>query len=116
MISIGRLVFRRFCHDNGFDGGLPPGSEEPRMLQSVLQNTFEQGVLAGFIYIAWAAVMPGSTMSVPLLAALLFAPGRILFFASYDRGAPWSGPGFALTFYPSVLMLVAVLITLTAGL
>ncbi len=116
MISIGRLAMRRFYHADDIDGGgLTHGSDEARMLQSILQNTLEQGVLAGFIYIAWVAVMPGSTMSVPLLAAVLFAVGRVLFFASYEKGAPWRGTGFALTFYPSILMLVVVAITLMAG-
>ncbi len=115
-ISIGRLAMRRFYHADDIDGGgLTHGSDEARMLQGILQNTLEQGVLAGFIYIAWVAVMPGSTMSVPLLAAVLFAVGRVLFFASYEKGAPWRGTGFALTFYPSILMLVVVMITLMAG-
>ena len=116
MISIGRLAMRRFYHADDIDGGgLSHGSVEARILQSILQNTLEQGVLAGFVYLAWAAIMPGSTMSVPPLAALLFALGRILFFASYEKGAPWRGTGFALTFYPSVLLLVVMLITLMVG-
>ncbi len=117
MVSIGRLAMRRFYHADDIDGGgLTHGSEEAQVLQSILQNTLEQAVLAGFVYVAWLAIMPGSTMSVPLLAALLFALGRVLFFASYDKGAPWRGTGFALTFYPTVFMLVVILITLMAGL
>lgn len=106
MISIGRLAMRRFWHAEDIDGGgLTHGTPEAKMLQSILQNTLEQAVLAGFAYVAWGALMPGSTMSTILLAALLFGLGRILFFVSYEKGAPWRGTGFALTFYPTVMMI-----------
>lgn len=109
MVSIGRLAMRRFNHADDIDGGgLTHGSVEAKILQSILQNTLEQAVLAGFVYVAWAAIMPGRTMSVVPLAGMLFVLGRIMFFASYSRGAPWRGTGFALTFYPSILMLVVV--------
>ncbi|KZL21725.1 MAPEG family protein [Pseudovibrio axinellae] len=117
MIGIGRLAMHRFTHADDIDGGgLTRGSSEAKMLQSILQNTLEQAVLAGFVYVAWVAIMPGSTMSVPPLAALFFALGRILFFTSYEKGAPWRGTGFVLTFYPTIFMLLAIMVSLMAGL
>ena len=44
-------------------------------------------------------------------AGLLFVIGRIAFFAGYARGAPARALGFALTFYPTVLLLLAALVT-----
>jgi uncharacterized membrane protein YecN with MAPEG domain len=53
---------------------------------------------------------------VPLvpMAALLFVVGRISFFAGYAHGAPSRAFGFALTFYPTALMLVATLVVAVA--
>lgn len=48
---------------------------------------------------AWQAVVPA--------AAILFVFGRIAFVAGYARGAPARAFGFALTFYPTVFMLLA---------
>jgi hypothetical protein len=50
--------------------------------------------------------MPGAVLSVAALAAITFVIGRLLFFAGYRASAAMRAPGFALTFYPSVAMLV----------
>ncbi|MBT7110834.1 MAG: MAPEG family protein, partial [Proteobacteria bacterium] len=38
---------------------------------------------------------------------------RILFFAGYSGGAPSRAAGFALTFFPSVLMLILIIYNVT---
>ena len=45
-------------------------------------------------------------VTVGFLAPMLFLIGRITFFAGYARGAATRSFGFALTFYPSVMLLV----------
>ena len=50
--------------------------------------------------------MPASTLSTVPLAALAFAIGRVLFFRGYGDGARARALGFALTFYPSLAMLL----------
>ena len=76
----------------------------------MLQNTLEQCCLAFPVYVATAIVAPASFLPVVPLAAGMFLVGRALFFAGYAKGAPARAYGFALTFYPTVLLLVILLV------
>jgi hypothetical protein len=106
-LSVGRLARHRFFTPQDIDGGgLTNGTHEARILQSLLQNTLEQFALAFAAYLAWAVIMPVLWLSVVPLAAITFGIGRVLFFAGYKEGAPHRAVGFALTFYPSMVMLV----------
>ncbi len=58
------------------------------ILQSLLQNTLEQLVIALGVYTAWSLLMPASWLSVVPLCSMLFAIGRIFFFKGYKQGAP----------------------------
>ena len=108
-ISIGRLAKHRFFTPEDIDGGgLSVGSSRAKLLQSLLQNTFEQTVLATLVYCAWAVAMPATWLSVIPLAAISFGLGRILFFVGYEKGAPSRAVGFTICFYPSLLMLITI--------
>lgn len=108
-VAIGRLARHRFFTPEDIDGGAPGrGSERARLLQALLQNTLEQSVLAILVYMAWAATMHVSWLSVVPLAAIAFLVGRVLFFAGYEKGAPSRALGFTLSFYPSVGMLLCI--------
>ena len=110
VFSIGRLAKHRFFTPEDIDGGgFSDDSEQARSLQSLLQNTVEQFCIAASIYLAWAVVMPGQTLSVIPLSAIAFSVGRVLFFTGLKGGAPSRALGFALTFYPSVAMLISML-------
>ena len=110
VFSIGRRARHRFFTPDDIDGaGLTEGTVKAKLLQALLQNTLEQTMLAILVYSGWALLMPGTWLSVIPLAALSFAIGRILFFFGYTRGAPSRATGFALTFYPSALMLLCVI-------
>ncbi len=112
-IAVGRLAKHRFFTPEDIDGGgLSGGSEESRVLQSLLQNTVEQTLLALPVYWAWSAVMPATFLSTVPLAALAFGLGRILFFTGYKKGAPSRALGFTLSFYPTVIMLFGIIGTL----
>ena len=50
--------------------------------------------------LAWQAAVPA--------AVILFVVGRALFWRGYASGAPGRALGFALTFYPQVVMLVVI--------
>jgi hypothetical protein len=111
-ISIGLLARHRFFTPEDIDGGgLSSGSETANILQSTLQNTLEQSVLAVLVHLAWSVLMPVSWISAIPAAVLLFLCGRVLFVSGYRGGAPSRALGFALTFYPSVLMLMFVIVT-----
>jgi len=109
--SVARLARHRFFTPEDIDGGggLSHDSKQALLLQTLLQNTLEQLLIAVVIYLAWAVMMPADWMSVVPLAAISFALGRVLFFAGYKGGAPSRALGFALTFYPSALMLITII-------
>ena len=106
-ISIGLLARHRFFTPEDIDGGgLTQGTETANVLQATLQNTLEQTVLAVLVHLAWAVLMPMAWMSAIPAAVVLFLCGRVTFIRGYRGGAPSRAIGFALTFYPSVLMIV----------
>lgn len=116
-VAIARLARHRFFTPGDIDGsGLTSGTERARLLQSLVQNTLEQTVLALPVYGWWALAGPSATLAVVPAAASLFLLGRVLFFAGYARGAAGRALGFGLTFYPTVVLLAAAVVVLTAGL
>jgi uncharacterized membrane protein YecN with MAPEG domain len=115
-VSIAVLARHRFFTAADIDGGgLSEGTSEAQLLQSILQNTLEQAVLALSVHVIWAAAMPQTWQAAVPAAAILFLLGRLLFWRGYGRGAPARALGFALTFYPSVIMLLLVVGRLTWG-
>lgn len=111
---IGMLARHRFFTPADIDGGgLTSATDRAKVLQAMLQNTLEQVVLAAAAYLVWAVVAPVGWLAQIPVAAVLFGLGRILFWRGYAGGAQARALGFALTFYPSVLMIgVAVILAL----
>ncbi len=111
ILCIGRLARFRFFSAVDIDGsGLSPGSEQATLLQSLLQNTLEQLVIAAAVYSAWCFIMPVHWLSAIALCSLAFVVGRICFFAGYHRGAAARAFGFALSFYPTVLLMLTLML------
>ena len=111
-ISVGLLARHRFFSPEDIDGGgLSSGSETANVLQSTLQNTLEQSVLAVLAHLAWSILMPVTWISAIPAAVFLFLCGRVLFVRGYRGGAPSRALGFALTYYPSVVMVIVVVVT-----
>ncbi len=113
--TIGSLARHRFFTPADIDGardhgGMVAGTPRAKVLESILQNTLEQAVLAVLVHLIWAATMPAAWLPAIAAAATLFLVGRILFWRGYDRGAAARALGFGLTFYPTVLMLVILLL------
>jgi hypothetical protein len=108
-VSVGLLARYRFFTPEDIDGGgLTQGTETASILQATLQNTLEQTVLAVLVHLAWAVLLPVPWAFAIPAAVVLFLCGRVLFVRGYRGGAPSRALGFALTYYPSVLMLVIV--------
>ena len=111
LVCIARLAAHRFFTPEDIHGsGLTGGTERAKLLQSLLQNTLEQCCLAIPVYLATAILAPASLLPVVPTAAVMFLVGRGLFFAGYAQGAPSRAYGFALTFYPTLLLLVLLLV------
>jgi len=116
VLSIGWLARHRFFSPEDIDGGgLSSGTAQATMLQSVLQNTLEQVVLGVLTHMLWAVTMPLTWQAAIPVAAMLFLFSRLLFARGYEGGAPARALGFALTFYPSVLMLLGIVVQLVLG-
>lgn len=106
--SIAALARHRFFTPSDIDGGgLSDATATAKILQSILQNTLEQLVLALATHLIWAAAMPWRWQAAIPAAAMLFFLGRALFWRGYEHGASARALGFALTFYPTVVMLFA---------
>ncbi|MCM8611635.1 MAPEG family protein [Accumulibacter sp.] len=117
LVNIGLLARHRFFTPDDIDGGgLTGGTPQAQILQSTLQNTLEQTVLAVSVHALWAVAMPHAWQAAVPAAAILFFVGRVLFWRGYARGAPARALGFALTFYPSVVMVFLIVGRLLLGL
>lgn len=117
LVNIGLLARHRFFTPDDIDGGgLTKGTPQAQVLQSTLQNTLEQTVLAVSVHAIWAVTMPHTWQAAVPAAAILFLVGRVLFWRGYARGAPARALGFALTFYPSVAMVLLIVGTLILAL
>ncbi len=113
VLTIGSLARHRFFTPADIDGsGLTAGTDRARVLQAVLQNTLEQAVIAALAHLLWVAATPAAWFAAMPAAVLLFVVGRLCFVAGYARGAPARAFGFALTFYPTVLLTLGALAAL----
>jgi hypothetical protein len=94
IIAVARMARQRFFSPEDIDGGVT-STDTPRaqLLQTLLQNTLEQSLIALLVYLGWALTMPATWLSVVPVAALAFAMGRILFFLGYEEGAAVPSPG-----------------------
>lgn len=105
-LSIARLARHRFFSAQDINGSaFTDPTETARILQALIQNTLEQTALALAVYLAWSTLAPAYFLPALPAAAILFLAGRLLFFAGYARGAVARSFGFALTFYPTVVLL-----------
>lgn len=112
-VVIGMMARHRFFHAEDIDGsavtagrGMTGGSWTIRIYQSILQNTLEQVVLAIPTYLIWSVTLPRDWQAALPVAAILFVIGRVLFWRGYAGGASARSLGFALTFYPTVILAI----------
>ena len=111
--AVGNLARHRFLTPADIDGsGMTTATDRARIYQSIVQNTLEQSVIAVLAHLAWTVTLPLDWQAAVPVAAMLFVVGRVFFAAGYKGGAPARAFGFALTFYPSVLMAIAVVVWL----
>jgi hypothetical protein len=103
--AIAKMANHRFSSTDDIDaaaGGDP--TTKARILTAILQNTGEQTVLAALVYTIAAVLLPASLTDAIAYAAVSFLIGRVLFTLGYEGGAGRRGAGFALTFYPTIIL------------
>lgn len=116
VVGVAAIARYRFFNEQNIQGaGFGRDDDTVRRMQAVLQNTLEQVVLATFAHGAWLFAAPAGWRSVAYVYVVYFCVGRGLFFANYQKGAGARALGFALTFYPSVAMLLGALVFAVAG-
>lgn len=104
---IAKLAKHKFFTPDDIHGSAQAlSSKRAQILQSLLQNTLEQGGLALPVYVAVSVLAPGRLLALVPATAAMFLVGRVLFFVGYARGVPSRAFGFALTFYPTVMLLL----------
>ena len=110
IFSIARMARYRFFSPVDIDSSVTKSPSQALLcLQAILQNTHEQMVLATIIFLIWVLITPSSWLSVLPLSASCFFIGRILFIKGFRQGASSRAVGFALTFYPLVIMFIFIL-------
>ncbi|MEC8568615.1 MAG: MAPEG family protein [Pseudomonadota bacterium] len=117
LVSIGRLASQRFFHVDDIDSQhVGHRSVEAKRMQSVIQNTLEQVMLALMVYVFWLIVMPPVYLSGLSLGSCLFLLGRVVFIAGFDGGASTRAFGFALTYYSTIVLMLIIIFFGFAGL
>ena len=108
--SIATLAKHRFFSPEDIDGaGLTQATQTAKCLQAILQNTLEQNVLAIATYATWIIRMPTNTHGMLAIGSILFIIGRLTFGLGYSHGAAARSFGFAITFYPTVILFIVAL-------
>ncbi|MEL7189677.1 MAG: MAPEG family protein [Pseudomonadota bacterium] len=101
-IAIARVAQQRFSNDEDLDPLMGRATARITSLNQQLQNTLEQAVLAIGAYSIWSVLASAEWGNLTLWCAVLFSVGRLLFFIGYANGAANRALGFALTFYPTI--------------
>ena len=109
-IGISEIAAYRYFHAEAIDGGNETADPRFRDARACLQNTLEQTVVAVMAQFALVIRLPMAWLDVIPALVFWFVIARIIFRLTYARGAAARSFGFAATFYPSVLGLIAVLV------
>ena len=111
LISIGTIGNKRFLHEDSIGGSVVdvPGGRLT-VDKAVLQNTLEQLILAAIVYQALAHLYGSAALPYTATLTALFSLGRLCFLLGYKGGAGSRAFGFGLTFYPTVLTFLYIVV------
>ena len=102
IIAVGRARYRY-----GVKAPATAGDEDFERIYRVQMNTLE--LLAIFLPALWSfAVFISPTWAAGL--GVLFIVGRLLYYTGYTRAAGKRGPGFGLSMFPTLFLLVGGLV------
>jgi hypothetical protein len=105
-LMVGRIAVRRFFDDDALEGaGFAPGSGA-EIDARVLQNTFEQLVLALALWPVTGFILAANGPGVILCLGIGFALMRGLYWIGCHMSPLLRAFGFAATFYPTVMALI----------
>lgn len=101
---------QRFFNVNEINGEPPEKGSSSDLQGRILKNTVEQLIIAiPLLFTLTVLAIPGNGMFLILLGCF-FSAGRVLFWIGYNHAPALRGLGFSLTFYPTVLLYIYVII------
>jgi uncharacterized MAPEG superfamily protein len=115
VVAVGLIARQRFFF-NRIDGGWDRDDRLLEIFRYNLANTSEQVLIAIPVHLAFAVSAPIAALNLVAAAALLFVLARAAFLIGYLSGrATNRALGFACSFYPSVLLLLAAAVFAVRG-
>ncbi len=110
MGGVGFIANRRFLHAEAIHGAANTPAIE--LGQKYLTNTVEQSVLAAMAWLAFAGASADRAAAMLPALAVTFVAARMAFAIGYAIAPCARAFGFALTFYPSVAVILFTLAAL----
>lgn len=106
---------QRFFSDKAREGQTEGLSPSITINLRYIQNTVEQLILLVITHMAYAATADSGEMKLIPLLVSLFIVGRLCFWIGYHQNALSRSFGFAVTFYPTVVMMIITAWRILAG-
>ena len=97
---------QRFFSSGAIEGQTEGLSPAMTINLRYIQNTLEQLILLVITHLAYAAVADSGEMKIIPILVSLFIVGRVCFWFGYHQSALSRAFGFAVTFYPTVILMI----------
>ena len=115
LFGVMAVAGQRFFSPKAIEGQTEGLSSATTINLRYIQNTLEQLVLLIITHMAYAATADSGEMKIIPLLVSLFIVGRISFWVGYHQNALSRAFGFAVTFYPTCLMMIYTAWRILAG-
>ncbi|PCI49958.1 MAG: hypothetical protein COB49_04425 [Alphaproteobacteria bacterium] len=106
LFGVMAVAGQRFFSDKAREGQTEGLSSALTINLRYIQNTMEQLVLLVITHMAFAATADSGEMKIIPILVSLFIVGRICFWIGYHQSPLSRAFGFAVTFYPTVVMMI----------
>jgi len=106
LFGIMLVAGQRFFSEAAIDGRADGLSAAITINLRYIQNTLEQLVLMVIAHMAFAATADSGQMKIIPILVSLFMVGRLCFWIGYHQSPLSRAFGFAVTFYPTVVMMI----------
>ncbi len=106
LFGIMAVAGQRFFSNDAIEGQTEGVSPAITLNLRYIQNTLEQLTLLVISHLAYAATASSSEMKIIPLLISLFIVGRVCFWVGYHQNALSRAFGFAVTFYPTIFLMI----------
>ena len=116
LLGVMVVAGQRFFSDQAIEGQTEGLADAITINLRYIQNSLEQLVLLVMTHMAYAATAGSGDMKIIPILVSLFIVGRVCFWLGYHQSPLSRAFGFAVTFYPSVVMMGLTLWRIGGGL